>query len=78
MDGPATLAGSAPPAAVEAIRAAGRRLDSLGWVPATAGRYAWAEAGAEVSGAAGRHDLYLILDTEGVAVSQLTFVAGGR
>lgn len=26
-----------PPGAVEAIRAAGRRLDSLGWVPATAG-----------------------------------------
>ena len=37
MDGPAPLAGSVPPAAVEAIRAAGRRLDSLGWVPATAG-----------------------------------------
>jgi beta-glucosidase len=47
-------------------------------VPATAGRYAWAEAGAEVSGATGRHDLYLILDTEGVAVSQLTFATGGR
>lgn len=38
MDGPAPPGHHrVPPDAVEAIRAAGRRLDALGWVPATAG-----------------------------------------
>jgi beta-glucosidase len=47
------------------------RLD----VPRTAGRYAWFEAGGDLRGAAGRHDLYLVFDTEGTAVSRLTFSA---
>jgi beta-glucosidase len=47
------------------------RLD----VPRTAGRYAWVEAGGDLRGAAGRHDLYLVFDTEGTAVSRLTFSA---
>jgi methylthioribulose-1-phosphate dehydratase len=38
MDGPVPPGRSrVPPDAIEAIRAAGRRLDALGWVPATAG-----------------------------------------
>jgi methylthioribulose-1-phosphate dehydratase len=38
MRAPASYAMSAiPPEAVEAIRAAGRRMDARGWVPATAG-----------------------------------------
>jgi beta-glucosidase len=45
------------------------RLD----VPPTAGRYAWAEVAGDLRGAAGRHDLYLVFDTEGSAVSRLTF-----
>jgi beta-glucosidase len=44
-------------------------------VPRTASRYAWAQVGADLCGAAGRHDLYLVFDTEGTAVSRLTFTA---
>jgi beta-glucosidase len=46
-------------------------------VPHTAGRYSWAQAGGDLRGAAGRHDLYLVFDTVGTVVSRLTFTAGG-
>lgn len=46
-------------------------------VPHTSDRYCWADAGCDVDGAAGRHDLYLVFDTEGTAVSRLAVLADG-
>ncbi len=42
-------------------------------VPATGHRHAWAEVGAELTGASGVHDLYLVLDTAGARVSEAGF-----
>jgi len=41
--------------------------------PPTGGPYAWIEVGGPLTGAAGLHDLYLILDAPGTIVSRLTF-----
>ncbi|MEU7908798.1 glycoside hydrolase family 3 C-terminal domain-containing protein [Actinoplanes sp. NPDC049118] len=42
-------------------------------VPAVAGRHDWVEVAAPLSGASGRHDLYLVFDRAGARVSTVTF-----
>jgi beta-glucosidase len=53
--------------------AAGRRV-AVAEVPCTGGRYAWTTATATVRGAAGAHDLYLVL-TGGVRLARFSFGA---
>jgi beta-glucosidase len=45
-------------------------------VPATGDPHTWAEVTAPVTGAAGTHDLYLVLDTAGARVATVAFARG--
>ncbi len=45
-------------------------------IPATGDPHTWAEVTAPVTGAAGTHDLYLVLDTAGARVATVAFARG--